>query len=66
MDVLSKIGFRPIRRTFITAMAERNLPLPVTMEMASHMYANSQSLGAVAASYATLDATFDDGTNFLV
>lgn len=37
IEVLSKIGFHSMRRTFITAMAERNVPLPVTMEMVGHM-----------------------------
>ena len=37
VEVLSKIGFHDMRRTFITWMAERNVPLPVTMEMVGHM-----------------------------
>jgi len=37
VEVLSKIGFHSMRRTFITWMAERNVPLPVTMEMVGHM-----------------------------
>jgi integrase len=37
VDVLSKIGFHSMRRTFITWMAERNVPLPVTRAMVGHM-----------------------------
>ncbi len=37
VEVLSKIGFHDMRRTFITSMAERNVPMPVTMEMVGHM-----------------------------
>ena len=36
VEVLSKIGFHSMRRTFITAMAERNVPLPVTRAMVGH------------------------------
>lgn len=34
--VLKSVGFHSMRRTFITAMAERNVPLPVTMAMVGH------------------------------
>jgi hypothetical protein len=37
VEVLSKIGFHSMRRTFITSMAERNVPLPVTRAMVGHM-----------------------------
>ena len=37
IEVLSKIGFHSMRRTFITSMAERNVPLPVTMAMVGHV-----------------------------
>jgi integrase len=37
VEVLSKIGFHSMRRTFITCMAERNVPQSVTMEMVGHM-----------------------------
>ena len=37
VEVLSKIGFHSMRRTFVTWMAERNVPLPVTMEMVGHI-----------------------------
>jgi integrase len=37
VEVLSTIGFHSMRRTFITSMAERNVPLPVTRAMVGHM-----------------------------
>jgi hypothetical protein len=37
VEVLSKIGFHSMRRTFITSMPERNGPLPVTRAMVGHM-----------------------------
>ena len=39
IGVLSKIGFHSMRRTFITMMAERNVPLPVTMALVGHLSA---------------------------
>jgi len=39
IEVLGHIGFHSMRRTFVTRMAEKNVPLPVTMEMIGHMSA---------------------------
>jgi integrase len=39
IDVLGKLGFHSMRRSFITTMAEKNVPLPVTMAMVGHMSA---------------------------
>jgi integrase len=39
IKVMGAVGFHSMRHTFITMMAERNVPLPVTMSMVGHMSA---------------------------
>ena len=67
VDVLGKIGFHSMRRTFISWMAERNVPLPVTRAMVGHMSQKTTDLytfissGAQRQAVELLDTKKDPG-----